>query len=165
MLPEGSSSHIFPSSLLLEFLVRDGFDNYLSLTKFNCSCWLLQQRTTAGEGPPSHASSGCVINQILQSLRAFSIYHFTAVISGCPACLLHAHSAEQDHILLSPCCVIMCSAEVSFHKQFDFSHSPSLLSSCLLETTLQPSPRPPECPALLWGGSLELNFMHPEAIV
>lgn len=73
VLPEGSSSHIFPSRLLLVFLVRDGFDNCSSFMKFNWACWLLQQRTTTGEGPPAPASSSCVINQILQSLRAFII--------------------------------------------------------------------------------------------
>lgn len=35
VLPEGSSSLIFPSRLLLEFLVRDGFDNGLFFMKFN----------------------------------------------------------------------------------------------------------------------------------
>lgn len=56
-----------------------------------------------------------------------SIYQLTAVISGSPACLLHAHSAGKKRVSLPPCYVIVSLGGISLQKQFGFSlFSPGL---------------------------------------
>ena len=112
VLSEGSSSHTFRSRL-----PHMSFWGGMALAMVHLS-WSLTvlvgccrreplyervllplQVQVAGSQPEHHK---------LDPAKLQSIYHLVAVISGCPACLLHAHSAGKKHVSLSPCYVIMC---------------------------------------------------------
>lgn len=87
-----------------EFLGRDGFDYGLHFVDISCACWLFLEGSFLCKCRLLVAQLGCDKSD---PAKLWSIYHLTAVVIGCTAHLLHAHSVEKEHIL-SPCYVIRC---------------------------------------------------------